>query len=206
VTHENSLAALKKHQFKPGQSGNPGGQVAWRKALLDTVGDGELYWRLLAVIASGADLSIETRWRLNTRGKLEMEFLEEPKKLEVTVNHALKATEMLLDRAFGKAIQAIITTGMTREEQTQLMGFDAIAALNEEDRDALKRIAQKLALGGRADGQPEAIDTTSTEDPDGGEGGKAPVHRGVPEERDEVPDADPPEERPPDGSREGPSG
>jgi len=93
-------------RFKPGQSGNPkGGKIGhkggggrppeWLKAKCQELIDRNQLIEFLADVAAGKDVD----QRINENGEVL--------KIPADVKDRLKATEMLLDRGFGKATQVM---------------------------------------------------------------------------------------------------
>jgi hypothetical protein len=144
---------LRPWQFKPGQSGNPGGKpkTRWKVHLLAAYKrHGSRMWDVLGRIAAGQQIQI-----IGVDGQPLVDSEGKPRVLTPKVSDVLAASKELLDRAIGKApaLIALLDENSMRaaddqgEERSIGPAVIAPSDLSAEELAVLRRIAQKRALG-----------------------------------------------------------
>ena len=147
-------------QWQPGQSGNPGGKHQWRKAIQDVVGDGSKLFEHLHALATGQVIKLKDADGKQAKHPVTRKNLV----IVPTADVMLRATHELLDRAFGRAVQAIQLTGGDEVglKPDMIMTTEESVEVKRITRNILARAAGKLEL----QPEPETIEAESSREPD----------------------------------------
>jgi len=127
---------LKPYQFQPGESGNPGGQPAWKRTVMRVFGDGEPVYRAMNELAQGnvvygIDRNPETG---DVVGYV---------KIVPNAYSMIGAANFISDRATGKPT---MTVQRASEDQASTVGVQRMYDdLTPEEQQVLRMIAQRAA-------------------------------------------------------------
>lgn len=175
-------AALEPFKWKPGQSGNPSGRPKWLRQIEEVVRSGrELFEKQYRLANAQCVDVIDVNGRPYKEkvkvkdGRTKSGYRTVDRAVKIVPNAAimLQAQQLLLDRAFGRASQAI-TIDPGGEVAAAIL-----ADLTPEEHDTVLLIAHRRLLrdgpqgaqGSMPTRQAETIDVTP--DPDDPEGGSA---------------------------------
>lgn len=127
---------LAPYRYKPGETGNPGGQPAWKRTVLRVFGTGEAVYEAMNQLAQGNVVYGEDR-------DPETGELRGRTKIVPNAYAMIGAANFIADRATGKPTMTVQRSSDDPSEGAEVV--ELYDGLSEEEKAVLKMIAQRAA-------------------------------------------------------------